>query len=852
MLKLKSIDYFTISIYFVLGSKLVLLLILAVSAALSGAYLYLAPETPSADKLLDVKLQYPMKVYTADHTLIAQYGEQRRESLVYDQLPAPLVQAVLAAEDDAFFYHNGVDVPALVRAVISLATSGGRITRGGGTVTMQVARNYLLGRQQTFLRKFREILLALRLEDRLTKEEIFSLYANGIFLGNRIYGFAVASEIYFDKPIAELTAAEAALLAAIPKSPSRINPIASPSRARVRRNWVLRRMQRLGYLTPAELRAATEEKVRVPTRTSTADSASGYSAEMVRLKVLNSWGQRMYREGYRVYSTVDADLQEAATYAVRRALTDYDRRHGFRNPENIRIFFGSDIEALLDQQGYDYSHFRKLVEIDEDGEPVPVTASVTQLLERVEKERPFGKAIPSVVLNVARQNAIVLTSNGELKLIPWSADLTWARRFIDENTTGPVPSRMTDILIRGDIVYVERKEDSNSLVDLVQVPEVEGGFVVLDAHSGAIKAMVGGFDFQRSQFNRVTQTRVQAGSVFKPFVYSAAFSLGKNPATVVDDAPVVISDGQLEEDWRPKNSSGRFFGPTRLREALVHSRNLVSIRLMRELGVRRMSDIIAETFDFERSRLAKDLSLSLGNVELTPLEMSVGYSVFANGGYIVEPKIVDRVVDRNNRVVWRSTYNSTPNTRLFARPEPLEGERDARVGLNAAGVTRVNKFERADKTLDERIAYQMTSLMKDVMTRGTAAAAKSINRSDFSGKTGTTNDSQYTWFCTFNGQYVMVAYVGFDQSYPLGNKEFGAVTALPIWKYFMEEVGEKVAFSEVRKPSGIASARIDPISGEWSKQGDQGYVFEWFKEEDLPAEDVQATLFREVRPEDIF
>ena len=839
----------------------ILALLAALAAALGagGVYLYLTPKLPSAELLRDVRLQVPLRVYTRDGKLIAEFGEKRRTPLRLDQVPERLVQAFIAGEDDRFHEHPGVDWEGLTRAVWHLLRTGEK-GPGGSTITMQVARNFFLGREKTYLRKLNEILLALKIEREFTKDEILELYVNKIFLGQRAYGVGAAAQVYYGRPIRELTLAQLAMIAGLPKAPSRFNPVTNPERGTVRRNYVLRRMFELGYVEEAEYDEARNAPVTAKIHGSTVEVEAPYVAEMVRAHMEAAYVDDAYTAGYKVYTTLDGRLQHAANAALRQTLTEYDARHGYRGPER-RLAPG---EGLAGSEGA-RSPEEALAEIPTVGGLLP--ALVTSVDERVVAAHAKGA--------------------GPIE-IPFES-MEWARPYIDEDRRGKKPESPAAVVQAGDVVRVRPTEDGWGFS---QLPEVEGALVSLDPDDGAIVALTGGFDFYRSKFNRVTQARRQPGSSFKPFIYSAALEHGYTPASIVNDAPVVLDDPSLTSEWRPENYGGKFSGPTRLRVALYKSRNLVSIRLLRDIGIDFALDHVAR-FGIDVQRLPRGLSLALGSGELTPLELAAGYSVLANGGYAVEPYFIGRVLDRDGGelfkadplVVCRDCEEEAADAPSpapapaaatggeavkLADGSPGSGDPGGSGGSGGAGdatgsvasgdaggrgatgrsdvsggpgdagdsggaAAPPRAARRAPRAIDARNAWLMYSLMRDVIRRGTGRKARVLERDDLAGKTGTTNDQHDAWFSGFSPDLVATSWIGFDRFRRLGSRETGASAALPMWIAYMKEALDGTQERSIQPPGGIVTVRIDPETGEAAGAAHEGAVFESFRRERAPA-----------------
>ncbi len=783
-------------------SATILSLLLLGAIGLGGAYYYFAPQLPSIEVLRDVRLQVPLRVYSRDGLLMAEFGEMKRTPVSYDQVPPRLIEALLSAEDDRFFSHPGVDYQGMMRAVLNLIRTGER-SQGASTITMQVARNFFLTSERTYKRKLIEVLLALKIERELSKQEILELYLNKIYLGNRAYGVAEAARVYYGKELGELDLAEIAMLAGLPKAPSTINPVVNPDRAGARRNYVLGRMRELGFINDEEFKTASAAPVATQVHYTPIEVEAPYVAEMVRAEMLSRFGDETYSHGYNVYTTINPRLQRAANRAVRGGLLDYDRRHGYRGPEE---------------------HW-DLAELDEP-----------ELRRRLDKRGTVGELLPAVVTRVDEQ-AIEALLPGDRRLeIEWKG-LSWARKYINTLSSGPTPKRASDILAVGDVIRLEAPRSEEDIWKLAEVPAVSSALVSLNPNDGAIHALVGGFDYYQSKFNRATQAERQPGSNFKPFIYSAALAHGFTPASLINDAPVVY-EIPGSEPWRPENYNGRFYGPTRLREALTHSRNLVSIRLLQAVGVETAIDHVIK-FGFDRSKLAPNLSLALGTADVTPLELVRGYAVLANGGYHVDPYFIERITDIDGNDIDEAhpltvceaceTDPATPTDQ--PQPLPVAQTTPANVGDKPAPPP-------APRVVDARNIYMMNSIMQDVITYGTGQRAKSLGRSDLAGKTGTTNDQKDAWFSGFNRDLVTTVWVGFDNPVTLGSKETGARAALPIWIDYMGVALDGVPESTLAEPPGLLRVRVDKESGLRTSADNPNAMFEIFAEENLPEQEA--------------
>ncbi|WP_411829733.1 penicillin-binding protein 1A [Pseudomonas protegens] len=763
--------------------------------ALSGAFLYLSPGLPSVEALRSIQLQIPLRVYSSDGKLIAEFGEMRRTPIRFADIPPNFINALLSAEDDNFANHYGVDPSSLMRAATQLVKSG-HIQSGGSTITMQVAKNFFLTSERSFSRKTTEILLALQIERQLTKDEILELYVNKIYLGNRAYGIEAAAQVYYGKSIRDVSLAQMAMIAGLPKAPSRFNPLANPARSKERRDWILGRMYKLGKITEAAYTEAINEPLNASYHVPTPEVNAPYIAEMARAEMVGRYGSDAYTEGFRVTTTVPSDLQEMANTAVHEGLMTYDQRHGYRGPES-RL----------------------------PGKTQAAWAS------ELTKQRTISGLEPAIVTLVEKNGLQVLTRNGE-EHVAWDS-MKWARPFLNTNSMGPVPRQPADVAQVGDLIRVQRQAD-NSL-KFSQIPVAQGALVTLDPQNGAIRALVGGFAFEQSNYNRAMQAKRQPGSSFKPFIYSAALDNGYTPASLVNDAPIVFVDEYLDKVWRPKNDTNTFLGPIRMREALYKSRNLVSIRLLQSMGVDRTIDYISK-FGFNKQDLPRNLSLALGTATLTPMEIATGWSTFANGGYKITPYIIDKIESRNGELLFSANPPSAPTgntaTNGIAAPEHnftinnMAGETSAPAATQAPAV--------AERIIDGRTTYILNSMLQDVIKLGTGRRALALGRTDLAGKTGTTNESKDAWFSGYNADYVTTVWTGFDQPESLGRREYGGTVALPIWMSFMGAALKDKPPHTQPEPEGILSLRVDPVSGRAATPGTPNAYFELFKSEDTP------------------
>jgi len=772
-------------------------LVLACAGAwwLAGLYLYLSPRLPEESALRNITLQTPLQVLSRDGALIGQFGEQKRKPLKFEQIPQGFIDALLAAEDDGFFEHGGIEPLSLARAVSELLLTG-RKGSGGSTITMQVARNYFLTLDQTFIRKFTEILLALQIEARLSKEEIFELYVNRVFLGHRAYGFEAAAETYYGKSLAELDLAQHAMLAGVPKAPSRNNPLSNPEKGKIRRDWILGRMKNLGMISEAEREAAQASPVTAAFFGQVVEVDADYVAEMVRREMVARFGNAAYNDGYVVYTTVDAKQQQAARDALLAGLRTYDWRHGWRGPE------------------------RRLASRDGETE-----AETTARWHQALQEMPtIAELRPGIVTEVSDSSVSVLTKAGEVISLVWEGDLNAVRRYRSVNSTAAPEKTASDLVAPGDLIRVFKTADGWRLS---QVPQAQAALVSLDPKHGAIRALVGGMGFELSKFNRATQARRQPGSNFKPFLYASALPAGITPATVINDAPVVLDNIAAAEIWRPENDSGKFYGPTRLREALAFSRNLVSIRVLQRVGIGPFIRYV-ERLGFDTEDMHANLTLALGTHAFTPIEVAAGYAILANEGFKVEPWLIERIENAQGDIV----YAADP---LVACPECATTDNDSTEEVRMEDIlgTAVPEVRAAERVMDPRVAYIVSSFLRDAIQRGTGRRARVLERDDIGGKTGTTNGPRDAWFSGFNRDLITTAWVGFDDYSPLGRREFGGTAALPIWIDYMREALPP-AQPNPPMPPGIVRLRIDAESGLRVRGQPAGSIMEYFLEESLP------------------
>ncbi len=793
---------------------------LTVAAVLVGGYYYVEPSLPRSEELRNIKIKVPLQVYSRDGRLIWEFGEERRTPVTYDEIPPLLVKAILAAEDEHFFEHPGVDYRGVIRGFIN-ELSPGASTVGGSTITQQVTRTLnVLSRSglrsgvQRFVQKFREWILAFRIEKEFTKQEILALYLNTYYFGQRSYGVVTAAHTYFGKDLGDLTVSEVAILAGIPQRPNDLNPIASPERATARRAYVLRRMHETGAITTDQYEAALAEPVIGKRHGLDTQLDAPYVAEMVRAEMVRRFGsEAAYSAGFKVTTTIDSRLQRAANRAMHRTLGAYDERHGYRGP-----LAHIDLSSALPGDGSS-----------------PDPAKLRDLLD----DYPALLDLETgVVLSVDPLSArVFFPSRGE-QAIDLDA-VSWAARYIDDDTTGSKPNAISDVLHPGDVARF--RHDATGHWRLAQVPEVQGAFVSVDPLDGAVVALNGGYDFSLSNYNRATQSQRQPGSAFKPFVYSAALDSGFTPATIVNDEPPDVGyQPALERVWRPDNFKGQYHGPTRLRIALQESMNAVSIRVMQKVGVPTTVQYVRR-FGFDEVAVPNDLSLALGAGGVAPLDLATAYATFANGGYHVHSYFIQRIQDANGEVLFDADPTFCPDCNT---PQPALEAPPAATGPPELITDRADLYpdlHAAPRIVTPQNAYLLTDMLKDVVRAGTGAEARrALHRGDLAGKTGTTNDGRDTWFVGFNADVVAAAWVGFDQDRPLGVLEQGGYTAIPMWIDYMREALARQPEHAMARPPGIVEYRIDPSNGLIASDANSSAIFEKFEAGSLPDREPDA------------
>ncbi|WP_180071989.1 penicillin-binding protein PBP1a [Acinetobacter sp. YH12200] len=725
---------------------IIIIILISIPMGFYGMYLYIAPSLPEMSTLKKAPLLKPLQVFSSDNELIAEYGGKLSVPVKYEQIPSEFIHAFLAAEDSSFFEHSGISFKSLGRAV-SESITGSDVQTGGSTITMQVAKNYYLSPERTLKRKLTEIFLARKIEQSLTKEEILTLYVNKIFLGKNAYGIAAAAKIYYNKSLEELSIAQMAMISGLPKAPSRYNPVANPKRALERRNWILGRMLQLGYLNQSQYQQAIAEPINLDMPDRSTRNKFPYVGEMVRSELVQNFGEQAVDSGYKVYTTIHSERQTYAEQAVQEGLEAYDRRHGWRGAE---------------------AHDQPL-----------------------ENFRAYANTYPAQVTKIGNSSFEALMQDGTTVTVPWSG-MSWARPFRNVNSVGGAPSKASEIVKVKDIIRLRPNQNKTSW-SLVQIPNVQGQLIAINPNNGAIEAIVGGYNFYQSKFNRAIQGWRQPGSTIKPFVYALALERGMTPHTMVNDAPITIGK------WTPRNSDGRYLGMIPLRRALYLSRNTVSVRLLQAVGIERTRQLFMD-FGLQDNQIPRNYTIALGTPQVLPIQMATGYATFANGGYRIQPHFINRIEDAYGHTIFEAQPEyaciSCINTEEeSAQPADTMTADDEAIAINNTTLEQKqaapkvsaedSNYRQAQRILKSSSAYDMANILRDVIQHGTGRAALRIGRNDIGGKTGTTNDAKDAWFAGFNGKLVTITWVGFDQPKTLGRREYGGVAALPIWTDFM-------------------------------------------------------------------
>ena len=765
-------------------APLMMLLLIGV-IVIAGMYFYYIPKLPSVNELKNTQLQLPLRVYSADDQLIAEFGQHRRRPVKIEETPENLKNAFVAIEDARFYQHKGVDYRGIARAAVALLKKG-KITQGASTITMQVARNFYLSNERSITRKLKEALLALKIEEELSKEEILELYLNKIFLGKRSYGVGSAAEIYYGKKVEELSLAQSAMIAGLPKAPSAYNPIKNPKRAKTRRNYILQRMYELNYISHEQYQAAIKEELSAKVHTVETQTYAPYMAEMVRTDAIKRFGEaNIYKLGLNIYTTLDSKAQNNATRLLRKHLLKYTKRHGYRGAEDH-----------IDLAEY---------------------SSAKALQKKLKSYHVYADLYPAVVTKTTNNKATLSVYKEDQAVTLTLKQLAWARPYINENKKGKKPSRVSKVLKVGDIVRLQK--DNKDKWQLSQLPKVSGALVSLNPDNGAIKAIAGGFDYNLSKFNRATQAQRQPGSSFKPFVYAAALAKGYSPATTVLDEPIEIKNNK--NNWRPQNYGHNYSGSIRLRMALAKSKNLASIRLLQEIGLGYALNYVKK-FGFTKKTLPANLTLTLGTGSATPLEMATAYSSFANGGFKVDNYFIRKIVNRKGEEI----YNADPVAVCASNCKP------------GSELLKNSMKNPAKRIMKPYVNYQINSMLRSVTQIGTAARASAIlGRHDLAGKTGTTDDQKDAWFCGFTPNIVTTVWIGFDRIKPLGRRETAAGAALPLWIDFMKAALKGTPPLPLFAPSGLINVELDAETGMPPDQYTVETITEALTPEQIPTEE---------------
>mgnify|MGYP002362578262 FL=1 len=766
---------------------IIIIVLVSIPMGFYGMYLYIAPSLPKMTTLKKAPLLKPLQVYSADNELIAEYGGKLSVPVEYKQIPKPFISAFLAAEDSSFFEHSGVSFKGLGRAVSETIT-GSNVQTGGSTITMQVAKNYYLTPERTLKRKLTEIFLARKIEQNLSKEEILTLYVNKIFLGKNAYGIAAAAKIYYNKSLDQLSIAQMAMISGLPKAPSKYNPVVNPTRALERRNWILGRMLQLGSINQSQYQKAIAEPINLDMPDRGINNKFPYVGEMVRSELVEKFGEHAIDSGYKVYTTVNSQRQAYAEQAVQEGLEAYDRRHGWRGAE---------------------AHDKPLTEFN-----------------------AYANTYPAKVIEVGSNSFEALMQDGSTVTVPWSG-MSWAAPYRNANSVGPAPSKAAQIVKVKDIIRL-RPNDNKTSWALVQVPKAQGQLIAINPNNGAIEAIVGGYNFYQSKFNRALQGWRQPGSTIKPFVYALALERGMTPYSMVNDSPITIGK------WSPKNSDGRYLGMIPLRRALYLSRNTVSVRLLQTVGIERTRQLFMD-FGLHENQIPRNYTIALGTPQVLPIQMATGYATFANGGYRIQPHFIDRIEDAYGKVIYQSNpeyaciscINQTDAEQLESAEAVTPDDEVIEMTNPTLAVEKEltqlqldeskSQYRQAQRILKSSSAYDMANILRDVIQHGTGRAALKIGRDDIGGKTGTTNDAKDAWFAGFNGKLVTVAWVGFDQPTTLGRREYGGVAALPIWTNFMGNAlkGTPAAWVHFDKNAKAPSNRNQPVTVAEQTEGDR-------------------------------
>lgn len=757
---------------------------------------FLILRLPSIETLKNVQWQEPLRIYSNDNQLIAEFGDKKRTPISIDKVSNHFITAVLDTEDRRFYSHYGVDITGLFRAAWFLISKGAKV-QGGSTITMQVARNFFLTRKKTFIRKLNEILLSLKIEKTLTKKQILELYLNKIYFGNRAYGIEAASQIYYGKHASELNLLESAMLAGLPKAPSSLNPLASSRAALDRRKHVLSRMLYYGDIDQVTYDNLISQPLSAKFHGSKITVQAPYIAEMVREKLISKYGNNAYYSGLKVFTTLNSKLQHMAKSAVVKSVMEYERRHGY--------------EGIL------YNWQNRLA-----------TNDLTEIQNNLQKINHVSFVHSAIVMNIMDNDAYMMLDDGTNITVSWP-QIKWAakRQGIDHVNNKEkllFPRKISDVMTIGDVVYTYFDWQEKTWY-LANNPKVNGSFVAMNPHNGSILALVGGIDYKQSNFNSAIQANRLIGSSIKPFIYSAALAKGYTAASIINDAPIIVKDPSAEDLWRPVNHNHKFYGPTRLREALIHSRNLVSIRLLRALGIKYVRQYLTK-FGFSLSNLPNSLSLALGTTEFSPVKLSVAYSVFANGGFLVKQNMINKIFDRDNNIIWQNKPLESCYQCVLDRNNV-----DKLQESNANKIIELNNEVIAPQVITPQNAYIISDMLQDAIKFGTGRKALILHRNDIGGKTGTTNKFLDDWYIGFNTQLVATAWLGYNN--PTNLHEYAAKAALPMWIYFMQKALPDIVETKLTAPNDIVHVRINSVTGKIANENDNKAIFEIFRKKNI-------------------
>jgi penicillin-binding protein 1A len=787
-----------------------------------GSYINLRPSLPEISLVDESQLQIPLKVYTEDKVLIGEFGEIKRRPISFENIPPNIKNAFLAAEDDKFFNHQGISYSGLIRSVLRCLSPQGCVG-GGGTISMQVVRGYLLTRDQTITRKVKEIFLALELEGRLSKEEIFELYVNRNFFGNRSYGIEAAANTYFNKSSLDVSLAEAATIAAMAQSPSRINAIKAPERTKQRRNWILSRMLKLRMINQHQFDNAINSSLDVSKNIDLYDVDGKFLAELARQDIISRYGLKAYKNGWSIFTTINSNSQNNAYVNVLAQLSEYDKRHGWKEAQNfVNIFTKKQLKDLAEL------NIQFLLDEISDIDSFDNEAYLSNRINVIFEDLPFYSShSKGIVINFMNDSLYFINEDLKIDSIPWSSEYEWARKRISINELGPKPNSFRDFLKIGDFVYFKKVEN---YILLDQIPEAESALISMHPVSGAVKAYIGGSNFNKSNFDRVRLSYPQSGSSFKPFIYATALAGEYNASSLINDAPIAFEDKNLESVWRPQNYTGKFYGPTSIRDALIRSINIVSIKLLREIGISKSHDFI-QKFGFEKSRLPSDLSLALGSGNFSPTEMVRAFSVIANGGYLVDPYYISRIEDRDGNTIYSHNDYSNLKDNIEIKAFPWLNTLEMNI---KKPYYLINPKLQTDPVIDERVAFLLKDILQEFMQRGSAGRKSSfLKRDDIAGKTGTTNDAVSTWFSGFHEDLVTTVWVGTDDFSSLGENEYGSTIALPIWLDYMNEELNSLEIKEKNIPQGLSFVRVNKKTGKIDTLENDNTYFELFLDENI-------------------